>query len=220
MSSDSRTLVTVFMMLGLASSCCLCTGVVGAIAVRAAARVREAADRVRAKQLADQRLLEQAERMGNQPKPALPPAPPTPVRPAVEATPPLPRLPEPEVAERTTSRDASPEADLAEKPKAARKRPAPLRPKIESKLRELDGIAEAERRTIYRAATIADQVETSMRRQLDERRARGVDTSRLEGMMRERQARRPQDLERISSAFRIRRDDLEKIVAEGKQKGW
>jgi hypothetical protein len=218
MSSESRTLIVVLLIVGVLASCCMCVPIVAFIAAPAIIRVQEAAQRVAAKQEADRQLFDRAANIGP-PKTVLPPAPPPRLPPLPAPLPPATRAPGPIVPEAAPATVSS-EARRAEPAKARRPSAPSPATTADSGLRSLDAVTDSERRAIYRAATIGEQFQSSIQKQIAERRARGIDTTLVEKMLRERQDRHEQDLERLMRAFRVSREDLDIIIAEGKQKGW
>jgi hypothetical protein len=219
MSSESRTLIVVLLIIGVLASCCMCVPIVAFIAAPAIIRVQEAAQRVAAKQEADRQLFDRAANISGPPKTVLPPAPPPRLPPLPAPLPPATRAPGPIVPEAAPATVSS-EARRAEPAKARRPSAPSPATTADSGLRSLDAVTDSERRAIYRAATIGEQFQSSIQKQIAERRARGIDTTLVEKMLRERQDRHEQDLERLMRAFRVSREDLDIIIAEGKQKGW
>jgi hypothetical protein len=83
-----------------------------------------------------------------------------------------------------------------------------------------DSLSESRRRQIYRSATIHERGQELIEKQIVSLREQGLDTSGLERMIQDMKSRQEQHLERLCRTHKLTRDDLDKILAEGKAKEW
>ncbi len=218
MSPESRTLVVVLLLGAALASCCLCVPVVALIAVPAIARVQMAAEEVRAKQQAEQRALEQA--MQQRPPLNAPPPPSPPRSPLPPSVPNGREIPLPAPASNDA---ATPMAELEPPINARPLRKATEKRRIAPNKKPSQGLAalsEFQRRSIYRSATVQERIESSLKQQIAERRQRGFDPAPLERMLKDRQSRQGADFDRLREVYQLSQEDFDKILAEGREKGW
>jgi hypothetical protein len=218
MSSESRTLIVLLLLAGLLGSCCLCVPVVALIAVPAVARVQKAAEVVRAKQEAERQALAREMQQARIPIPPRPPMLPPPTIPPTT----FPRTRSAPISEPIVEPPTPPIAVLEPPIIVDSPRPAPKqRPSVKKKpAAGLASLSEGQRRAVYRSVTVLEKMEDSMKRQIDEQRKRGFSTAPLERMLKDRQSRQTNEMERILQAFQLSREELDQVLAEGKAKGW
>jgi hypothetical protein len=73
---------------------------------------------------------------------------------------------------------------------------------------------------IYRSAMFQERMQETIKKQLETRKQRKLDTSHLERMIAEREKLHEAHLDGLCRSHRISREELDQIIAEGKRKNW
>jgi len=197
MNSETRTLVLVFGVLGVCACCCMCVPVGLFVFSPAIVRVQQAAAQAQARQAA-----QQARNQNPFPPPRTVP------RARVPATP--PSFEPPPIT-------LTPDFPPAESPPRSF---APKAPAIKSRAEGYAGLSETQRRSIYRSATMFNRMKESLQKQEASMRSRGVDTSMLKKMMADQDARQESERQRLADRHKLSSEEIDKIIQEGRDKGW
>jgi hypothetical protein len=201
MSSETRTLILVLGVLGVCSCCCMCVPVGLFVFSPAIMRAQQAAAEAEARRAAQQARNQR------------PVPPPRTVPPAgmPTAMPPTPPAFEPPPITLT------PDFPPAESPPRSF---APKAPTIKSRPEGYAGLSEMQRKSIYRSATVYKRMKESLQKQEATMRSRGLDTSTLKKMMAEQDARQESERQRVADRYKLSSEEIDKILREGRDKGW
>src|SRR5262245_30269264 len=199
MNSETRTLVLVFGVLGVFSCCCMCVPVGLYVFSPAIIRVQQAAAQAQMRQ-----AQQQAQRQN--------PFPPPP-RIAPQARVPVTMPPGQPPFE-------FPEIKLDPELPPISKQPPTVVPKI--KLRPIGDaiLSETQRRSIYHSATIFERMTASLQKAETQLRSRGIDASLQRKLIADNEPRQESERQRLLDRYKLSSDEFDKIIKEGRDKGW
>jgi len=203
-SSESRTLLLILALVGALSCGCLCVplGLLGlGLGLPAVAQVQKAADRVAQKNRPP---------LAASGAPAMPPAPSIP-RPPFDAAP--PHFPPP-----MRKAPAFPPGSESRPPGFAPRQPE--NSPAELAVTGLAALSDQQRKSAYFAASVARSGVEGIQEQRERLAQQGINTAALDGMIQTLQARQETTFDRLARQYKISREELDQILAEGDQQGW
>jgi hypothetical protein len=209
MSSETRTLIVVLTIVGLLSCGCLCLPVGVALSLPAIIRVQRAVEQQVVRRAADERARQQARGAPSFPPTFRPPPPRLPAGGPTGLVPPA--APAPGLIPWVSEEPPSPGDNSERRSK---------RPTESAATGGLAALSELQRRHIYRSATLDRQIRDTLERQAADLRQRRIDDAGIKRMIADLDARHEQRLESLLRSNRITRDELNQIIAEGRDKKW